>query len=376
MLKIAMITEHDQLRGVTRTPTFVALAGALADIGQEVTVLARRVGSEPVQELDARGFRVRWYRDDLTAVLRSCRPDIVHAHSVISAPAAGAHTLDVPFVLTPHASISTRESDLLRSADHVLATYSAQVPRLLVAGVLRKNISVVPYGVDIDHFTPEGSHADKRLAQRVVAFGDMARPSGFGTAVAALPAIPDAELMLVGGPRRGHHADELRDYAHSLGVADRVRPMGPVPRTSLPALLRSADLMVCSPWEATFGVGALEAMASGIAVVANGMGGLADTVVHEVTGTQVAPRKPRELATALHWLLAHPAIREQRGAAGRDRAAARYSWHRIAVETMHAYRRAGATDPAMLAREAAEAARKRGTRQPLVLRHPRLTSGR
>jgi glycosyltransferase involved in cell wall biosynthesis len=359
MLKIAMVAEHDQLWKRGGVSPVVALAEALTDAGHEVTVLARRDGSGPAEEPG--GFPVRWYRDDLTAALRSCRPDLVHAHSAAAAPAAGARALDVPFVLTPHAGV--QGSDVLRSAGQVLATYSAQVPRLLAAGVLRQNISVVPYGVDIDHFTPDGDRADMRLAQRVVALGDVARPSGFGTAVAALPAIPDAELVLVGGPQRGHHAEELRDYARSLGVADRVRLSGPVPRADLPALLRSADLMVCSPWEAAFGVDALEAMASGIAVVANGMGGLADTVVHEVTGTQVTPRKPRELAVALRWLLTHPAMREQQGAAGRDRAAARYCWHRVAVDTMHAYRRAGVPDPAVLAREADQAARKRGARR-------------
>lgn len=359
MLRIAMVAEHDQLRGVS---TLMALVEALAETGHEVTVLARRVGTGPVEESGPGGSRVLRHGDDLTAALRSCQPDIVHAHGGATAPSAAARALDVPFVLTPHTSTAVREPEVLRSADQVLATYSAQVPRLLAAGVLRHNLSVVPYGVDVDHFTPDGDHADKRLAQRVIALGDVARPSGFGTAVAALPAIPNAELVLVGAPRDDNHADELRGYAHSLGVADRVRLTGPVPRADLPALLRSADLMVCSPWEATFGVGALEAMASGLAVVANGMGGLADTVVHKVTGTHVTPRRPRELAAALHWLLTHPATREQQGAAGRDRATARYSWHRIVVETLHAYRRAGVTDPATLAREAAEAARKRRTR--------------
>jgi glycosyltransferase involved in cell wall biosynthesis len=117
----------------------------------------------------------------------------------------------------------------------------------------------------------------------------------------------------------------------------------------LPALLRSADLVVCSPWESMFGTPALEAMACGVAVVANRLGGLTDTVVDKVTGTHVPPRKPRELAAVLHQLLQHKARCEQQGAAGRDRAWARYSWAHIAAETVHAYRRAGANDPTVLA---------------------------
>jgi glycosyltransferase involved in cell wall biosynthesis len=364
MLKIVMVAERHQLRasaGTSRTPHLVALSEALATAGHEVTMLVRR--DRPGEEIAAP--RVRMLRcEDLTAALASCRPDVVHAHCSAVGPAAfaGARALDVPFVFSTHDSTNPHEPAVLRSADQVLATFTAQVPMLLAAGVPRQNISVVPYGVDIDHFTPDGDTVDRHRAQRVIAVGGMVPPSGFGTPVAALRALPDAELVLVGGaPRHGTHAAELRDYARSLGVANQVHLAGPVPRTDLPALLRSADLMVCSPWETTFGTAALEAMACGIPVIANGMGGLADTVVHDVTGTHVAPRKPRELAAALRRMLSHKAMREQHGAAGRDRVTVRYSWCRIAEETVHAYRRAGAADPEAVARETAAAARKRST---------------
>jgi glycosyltransferase involved in cell wall biosynthesis len=364
MLKIALVVEHDQLRkpaGAMRTPHLVALSEALARAGHEVTVLVQRgEESRPVEEA---GVRVLRYGHDLTAALRSCRPDVVHAHCGAEGLAASAvaRALDVPFVFTLHASTAAPAAAALSGADRVLATFSAQVPSLLAAGVRRQDISVVPYGVDVDHFNPDGDRVDKRLAQRVVAVGDVAPRSGFGTAIAALPAVPDAELVLVGDIGSGAHATELSDYARTFGVADRLHLAGPVPRTDLPKLLRSADLMVCSPRKAIFGTAALEAMACGIAVVANGTGGLADTVVHDVTGTHVAPRKPRELAVALQRTLFRRAIREQQGAAGRDRAAARYSWDRVATETTHAYRLAGAIDPAVQAKEAA-AARRRNTR--------------
>jgi len=364
MLKIAMVAERGQLRttsGAERTPHLVALCEALAGAGHDVTVFVRR--DDGLDGVPGR-FRVLPYGSDLAGALATCRPDIVHGHSWTEglAASAGARAADVPFVFTPH--LSNRERDtVLRRADHVLATYSAQVPALLATGLSREDISVVPYGVDVDHFTPDGAGMDRRLPHRVVAVGDVTPTSGFGTAVAALPAIPDAELLLVGAPPHRAHAAELRAYARSLDVANRVHFSGRVPRADLPALMRSADLMVCTPWEPTFGTAALEAMACGIAVITNGLGGLADTVVHEVTGTRVTPRKPRELARALRRTLHRTALCEQQGAAGRDRAAARYSWERIAIETTHAYRRAGVADPAVLAVEAATAARKRNTRQ-------------
>ena len=331
MLRIAMTTSRPRM---SRTPTIAALCAALTTSGHEVAV----------------------FTQDLQAGLRAYRPDVIHAHHWSGEACAAARSLDVPFVVT------TRADSRERAADHVIATYSGQQRRLIAAGVRRENISVVPHGVDIDHFTPDGEHPDRRRLHRVIAMGDMAPSSGFGTAVAALPAVPDAELMLVTQPRQGNHAAELRDYARALGVADRVHLLGSVPTTEVPALLRSADLMICSPWEPIFGTAAIEAMACGLAVVANGTGGLADSVVDRVTGVHVRPRKPRDLAAMLRRMLRHKPMCEQLGAAGRDRATARYSWDQVAAETLHAYRRAGAPDPAVLAEEEATAERKRASR--------------
>jgi glycosyltransferase involved in cell wall biosynthesis len=69
-------------------------------------------------------------------------------------------------------------------------------------------------------------------------------------------------------------------------------------------------------------------------------------VVDGVTGLLVAPHQPRALATAVWTLLSHPALRQQYGAAGWDRARARYSWRQIALETLETYSRAGAIDEA------------------------------
>ena len=378
MLNIAMVAEHAQLQerdAVLRTPHLMALAQALVALGHEVTVYARPVDSAaPQVEVSPRGFRVVWltgrFQPALASALRANPPDVVHCHCgvVWQAAATVSRELGVPFVHSLHAPAdvaparrdheSTADLAAAFAADGVIASFSAQVRRLVRAGVPRQKIILVPYGVDVDHFTPDGVSAQRRRAHRIVAMGDLVPSSGFGSPVAALSALPDTELVIVGGPQRGVHAREIRDYARTLGVADRVRLAGTVPRADLPELLRSADVLVCSPWESTFGVAALEAMACGVTVVGNRIGGLVDTVVDQVTGIHVTPRKPRELAAALLRLLQHKALCEQQGAAGRDRAWSRYSWARIATDTVHAYDRAGATDPAVIALREAEAERR------------------
>ena len=369
MLKIAMVADHAHLQerdAVLRTPHLMALAGALAGAGHDVTVYTRTGGTARAEEIGSRGFRVvrlkGRFRAALTDALRATPPDVVHAHSgsVWQAAAAASRELGVPFVYGMHTvaddPAAVRDHDpaadlaAAYAADRVVVSFSGQVRKLVRDGVPREKIAVVPYGVDVDHFTPDGRPAQRRRSNQIVALGDLVPSSGFGTPIAALRALPDTELVLVGGPQRGAHARELRDYARSLDVADRVRFAGAVSRADLPALLRSADVVVCTPWEPMFGVAALEAMACGVAVVANRLGGLADTVVHNVTGTHVTPRKPRELAAKLLRLLHHKALCEQQGAAGRDRAWARFSWAHVAADTVYAYHRAGVADPALAGR--------------------------
>ena len=103
-------------------------------------------------------------------------------------------------------------------------------------------------------------------------------------------------------------------------MADRLVLRGRVGRDEMPALLRSADAVVCAPWYEPFGIVPLEAMACGVPVVATAVGGQIDSVVDGVTGVHVPPRDPAALAAALRDLLDHP---ERRARARRRRGAAR-----------------------------------------------------
>ena len=120
-------------------------------------------------------------------------------------------------------------------------------------------------------------------------------------------------------------------------MADRVRLLGAVARPDVPALLRSAEAVVCVPWYEPFGIVPLEAMACGRPVVASAVGGIQDTVVDQVTGLLVPPRRPDAVAAALRTLLATPTRALAFGIAGRDRVLARYGWDRIADCTLAVY---------------------------------------
>jgi glycosyltransferase involved in cell wall biosynthesis len=166
---------------------------------------------------------------------------------------------------------------------------------------------------------------------------------GIDTIIAALPKLPDVELIVAGGPPRDQlrsheEARRLRRDADALGVGDRTVFAGQVPQSSLPALYRSADVVVCTPWYEPFGIVPLEAMACGVPVVVSAVGGLVDTVLAGSTGEHVPARDPDALANVLSRLLAEAHLRAAMGRRGAQRARGRYGWDAIAVETLRAYR--------------------------------------
>ncbi len=114
---------------------------------------------------------------------------------------------------------------------------------------------------------------------------------------------------------------------------------GQLGQHDMPAVYRSADVVVCAPWYEPFGIVPLEAMACGRPVVASSVGGLIDTVVEDATGLHVPPRDEDAVATAVGTLLEDPERREAFGAAGRERAVARYTWQKVAAESERVYDR-------------------------------------
>jgi len=388
-MRIAMVSEHASplaaVGGVDSGGQNVhveSLARAVARAGHDVTVYTRRDSAELpdrvrtadgvlVEHLDA-GPAAPVPRDELlpfvgqlgselAARFAADPPDLVHAHFWMSGLAALSATrdLDVPVVQTFHALGVTKrrfqgrhdtsppvrirmERALARDVDRIVATCTDEVGELIRLGAARNRITVVPSGVDVDQFSPDGPVAERGDRPRVLCIGRLVPRKGFDTVIRALVGVPEAELIIAGGPAADELAGDpeaarLTRLAERFGVADRVRLVGAVARPDVPALLRSADLVVCTPWYEPFGIVPLEAMACGVPVVASAVGGFLDTVVDGATGTLVPPRRPDRLAAAMRRLLAEPFWREAYGTAGVDRARSRYSWDRIAAATLAVY---------------------------------------
>jgi glycosyltransferase involved in cell wall biosynthesis len=391
-VKIDLVSEHASplaaIGGVDaggQNVHVAALAAGLARRGHEVTVHTRRDDdSLPERVVLQDGYEVVHVaagppealpKDELLphmpAFARELRaawsvqpPDLVHAHfwmsGLASVEAAASLLTPVPVVQTFHAlgsvkrrhqgaadtSPSSRvelERGLCQAVTHVVATCTDEVFELRRLGLARDRASIVPCGVDTTVFAPRGPVAARGDRPRLLVLGRLVERKGQEDAVRALAAVPDAELVVVGGPPvESLDADpevrRLRAIAAELGVADRLCFTGSVARADVPAWVRSADVVLAVPWYEPFGITPLEAMACGRPVVATAVGGLVDSVADGVTGDLVPPRDPERLGEVLAALLADDERRAAYGAAGVKRARARYRWSRVVADTEAVYR--------------------------------------
>jgi len=308
----------------------------------------------------------------LRSLWQSDRPDVVHALRWTSglAALAAARDLGIP-VVQEFSSLSVAERRAAagfadqpgavkadgasaarirlepaigRSATAVLATNSAEVSDLTSLGVHRSSIRVVPWGVDTDLFSPEGPVATRNGRPRLLTVADLTQREPLETLLRALTKVPGAELLIVGGPAEAeletdNNYEKLAKFAATLGITDRVIFTGAVAYAAMPPLLRSADLVISTCQYEPSGTTSLQAMACGTPVIAPPVGGHVDAVVDGTTGIIIPPGRPALLAQRIRQLLAHPMLMEAYGVAAVDRVRSRYSWDRIAGETLAVYDR-------------------------------------
>jgi glycosyltransferase involved in cell wall biosynthesis len=387
-MKIALVAQHatdlsDSRSEQADDTRLLELSRSLASQGHRLTVYAQRHnGTLPERAEVEPGVTVEYIgpadgkhrgEPDLLAQVpafsrplherwRQNRPDVVHALRWTSglAALAAARDLRIPVVqsfdslgvaerrhhVIPRDAGTERirlEPAIGRSANAVVARSSDEESDLTRLGVPRRSIRVVPCGVDTDEFTPEGPVAERGNRPRLVTVADLSEHDALATLLQAMSKVPGAELIVAGGPARTQLRNDLgfrrlAKLADTLGVCGQVTFAGNVGRAALPPLLRSADLLVSVSEYDPSGILAIQAMACGTPVIASAdSGGLVDAVVDGTTGILVPPGRPALLAQRIRQILSHPMLLEAFSVAAADRARSRYSWDRIAHETVAVY---------------------------------------
>lgn len=310
--------------------------------------------------------------------------DIVHGHTWYShlAGCIAKQLWQAKLVLTTHSLEPHRpwkaeqlgtgynvsswiERTAYQNADGVIAV-SEQMRRDVRAlyGVPDEKIAVIPNGIDPDEFS--GHRNDDLLrslgidpdAGYVLFVGRITRQKGIAHLLEAAERLPRGTQLVLcaGAPDTPALAAEVEASVEQLRSAGGLRVVWiaeMLPRSQVARVYAGATVFCCPSVYEPFGIINLEAMASGVAVVASRVGGIPEVVVDGETGVLVdvhpdpdrgfAPREPerfaRELGEALAALLADPERARAMGAAGRRRVEERFAWHAIAEQTHAFYER-------------------------------------
>jgi len=347
-------------RGIERYT--VALAGALAGLGVDATIVTLQQPSVPplrYAELDPR-VRVhtlpnpRYYTAATTIplYLADFLRDGGYDHILLSfglngeglaarlaAALPGSRTrysivFHFPYEASPARFREFQRFGLLDHAAHRIAV-SAYVAAA-VRERLHASCAVIPEGVDAGRFCPDGRlRAATRHAlgiappeRVVVTVGALEPRKGMDRLLRAMASDDAARavdrIVVVGD---GPAAVELRALAAALGLAGRV--IWIARSAELPALYNAGDLFALLSDHEAFGLAALEAMACGLPIVVSDSSAFPEFVAPG-TGLLVDPADARAVGAALASLLADDARRAAMGAAARSHARASYGWERVA----------------------------------------------
>ena len=364
-------------------PTAVETArGALEHLGHDVVVVAPRTAGAPRDEshvirvpalpaptypefalplplLPGLGRRLRNLdldvfhahhpfllgRTALRLARRAGRP-LVFTHHTLYDKYAHYVPLPQPLVARQAVALSTRFAN---AADLVIVPSAALAARLAAQGV-RRPVEIVPTGVDPNRFYPD----DRVVARRalglppdrplLVYVGRLDREKNLSFLLDAFAVVaahhPTVDLVLVG---RGTQEEALRRRASRLGVGHRVRFTGGVPPSAVIGHYQAGDLFVFASTTETQGLAVLEAMATGLPVVAVRATGVEEAVVDGVTGLLV-PEDLQVFAAATLGVLRDGGLAAKLASGGREAALA-FSAHALAERLSAIYAQLRAAAP-------------------------------
>lgn len=150
-------------------------------------------------------------------------------------------------------------------------------------------------------------------------------------------------LYIVGGNRSDQkdqtERDRIEKLVHRLDLTDHVTFTGRLDHTELSTYYSASDLCVVPSHYEPFGLVAIEAMASGIPVVASAVGGLRFTIQPDETGLLAPAQDDQAFATCIDRILSDPEMRDRMGSAAQQRVHDNFSWDGVTDQLSDLYQR-------------------------------------
>ena len=345
-VKVAVLTSH--FRGLPRKEVIDGYQV------QRVPVLRRHLYKCPILEMFsfvANSIIPSWQ------LARQFRPDLVHIHSGFpTGPLAYwlKVTLGIPYIMTLHGGevpgflpeeVGTLQKVLApatkivwSSAESVVAV-SEGLRDLSLQAVPSVDIQVIPNGVDCQRFSPTLACREQVGPLQMLFVGRVVRQKGLSYLIEALAilksrGITDWHLRIAGdGPMRS----PLEVQVAQSGIADSIEFAGWLPFDTIPTEMGCADLFVLPSIIEGMPLVLLQAMASGLPVIATSVCGNVDLVKPGDNGLLVPAKNPEALADGLATLIADRQLCQRMGQRSRE-VALTMDWSEIAESYFALYR--------------------------------------
>jgi len=200
--------------------------------------------------------------------------------------------------------------------------------------------ALVPNGVDLAVFSQEvGPRTREEIRIRLgkksgdiflVTSGRLTHKNGVDDVISALVSLPKHISFIIIG--KGDGGIELQKEANKLGVADRVKFLGFLSYKDIPKYFAVGDIFIRPSRSEGFGNSFIEAMASGLPVIATPVGGIPDFIDDRETGVFCSPDCPQSIVKAVNSLLENESLRKRVVGKAYARVNERYGWDNIASQ--------------------------------------------
>lgn len=361
--------------------SIVSLKGAFEKKGHEIYIFAPKVGGYTDEEKNI----FRYHSVNLTQkvkypiaiplsfeagrVISSFNPDIIHLHHpfVLSLPALMyAARLQIPNVLTLHTQYE-RYSYYVPAIPHnitseairrivfslagkvdIITTPSQSMKELINRYGITKEIVVIPNAIDIDIFRNKNKEQGEILKKElrlapdeivILYVGRVSIEKDIDKIIKALAIIRDQNItnfqfIVVG---EGTALEQMKDLADSLNLADKVKFTGAVSRELIKYYYQIADIFAFSSTSETFGIVIIEALASGLPILAVKAPGAVDIITDGFNGI-LAENDIANFAEHLSVLIQDKGLR-QRLSKNAQQTAKKYCIDTVADRVLELYER-------------------------------------
>jgi len=275
--------------------------------------------------------------------------DIFHCHGFIGSIIGYflSRVTRVPFISTEQGLVDANKGLLFsttnflrgivyRKASICIASSEAVANDFRKLGV--KNIEIIPNGVDLEAFANKRDYSIQKDAFTILSVGRLEKVKGHKYLIEAFKdikaRIPKAQLLVVGD---GSERENLEAQVEELDLSESVKFTGAVKHEDLPDIFAKANIFVMPSLFEGFGITAIEAMASGLPLVASKAGSLIEVVEDGRNGMLIGAEDSEAITQAVLFIYDNPHEAQRLSKNGVERAK-EYSWDSVSQTIANIYK--------------------------------------